>query len=103
MNPFPTDTQQQGEPPMRLAVLGATGSVGREFVAQALAAGHQVTALVRGRPEPGEMDDRVVLVSATPRAPTTWSTRSQEATRSSARSATQKVRPTTSSPARLRT
>ena len=62
MNPFPTDTQQQSEPPMRLAVLGATGSVGRAFVAQALAAGHQVTALVRGRPEPGEMDDRVTLV-----------------------------------------
>jgi putative NADH-flavin reductase len=35
---------------MRLAVLEATGSVGREFVSQALAAGHQVTALVRGRP-----------------------------------------------------
>jgi putative NADH-flavin reductase len=47
---------------MRLAVLGATGSVGRELVTQALAAGHQVTALVRRRPEPGEMDDRVALV-----------------------------------------
>jgi len=61
MTPFP-DAQQQVEPPMRLAVLGATGSVGREFVAQALAAGHQVTALVRGQLEPGEMDDRVTLV-----------------------------------------
>jgi hypothetical protein len=44
---------------MRLAVLGATGSVGREFVSQALAAGHQVTALVRGRLEHGEMDHRM--------------------------------------------
>lgn len=32
---------------MRLAVFGATGHVGRELVDQALAAGHQVTALVR--------------------------------------------------------
>ena len=62
MNPFPTDAQQQGEPSLRLAVLGATGSVGREFVAQALAAGHQVTALVREQPKPGEIDDRVALV-----------------------------------------
>jgi nucleoside-diphosphate-sugar epimerase len=46
MNPFPTDAQLQGEPTIRLAVLGATGSVGRELVTQALAAGHEVTALV---------------------------------------------------------
>jgi uncharacterized protein YbjT (DUF2867 family) len=32
---------------VKLAVLGATGSVGRELVTQALAAGHEVTALVR--------------------------------------------------------
>ena len=62
MNSSPTDAQQQGEPPMRLAVLGATGSVGRELVTQALAAGHEVTALVRERPKPGEIDDRVALV-----------------------------------------
>ena len=48
---------------MRLAVLGATGSVGRELVAQALAAGHEVTALVREQPKPGEIDDRVALVA----------------------------------------
>ena len=47
---------------MRLAVLGATGSVGRELLTQALAAGHEVTALVRERPKPGEIDDRVTLV-----------------------------------------
>jgi putative NADH-flavin reductase len=47
---------------VRLAVLGATGSVGRELVTQALAAGHEVTALVREQPKPGEIDDRVALV-----------------------------------------
>jgi putative NADH-flavin reductase len=47
---------------MRLTVLGATGSVGRELIAQTLAAGHEVTALVREQPPPGEIDDRVVLV-----------------------------------------
>jgi putative NADH-flavin reductase len=47
---------------LKLAVLGATGSVGREFVTQALAAGHEVTALVREQPKPGEIDDRVALV-----------------------------------------
>jgi putative NADH-flavin reductase len=46
----------------RLAVLGATGSVGRELIAQTLAAGHEVTALVREQPRPGEIDDRVALV-----------------------------------------
>ncbi len=44
---------------MKLAVLGATGSVGRELVTQALAAGHEVSALVREQPKPGELDDRV--------------------------------------------
>jgi putative NADH-flavin reductase len=47
---------------MKLAVLGATGNVGRELVTQALAAGHEVTALVREQPKPGEIDDRVALV-----------------------------------------
>ena len=47
---------------MKLAVLGATGSVGREVVTQALAAGHEVTALVRREPNGGEIDGRVTLV-----------------------------------------
>jgi uncharacterized protein YbjT (DUF2867 family) len=88
---------------VKLAVLGATGSVGRELVTQALAAGHEVTALVREQPKPGEIDDRVALASPTLRAPRPWSARSPEATQSSARSATRRVRPTTSSPARPRT
>jgi putative NADH-flavin reductase len=32
---------------MKLALLGATGGVGREVLSQALAAGHLVTAVVR--------------------------------------------------------
>ena len=32
---------------MKIAVFGATGGTGRQFVDQALAAGHQITALVR--------------------------------------------------------
>ena len=47
---------------MKLAVLGATGSVGRELVTQALDAGHAVTALVREPPKPGQIDDRATLV-----------------------------------------
>ena len=47
---------------MRLAILGATGSVGRVLVTEALEAGHQVTALVRTQPKPGEIDGRVALV-----------------------------------------
>jgi putative NADH-flavin reductase len=47
---------------MKLAILGATGSVGREVVAQAFAAGHELTALVRAQPRPGDIDERVALV-----------------------------------------
>lgn len=47
---------------MKLAVLGATGTVGRELVTQALAAGHDVTALVREPLQPDEIDGRVALV-----------------------------------------
>jgi putative NADH-flavin reductase len=47
---------------MRLAVLGATGSVGRALVTQALAAGHEVTALVREQPKPGRIDSRVAVI-----------------------------------------
>jgi putative NADH-flavin reductase len=47
---------------MRLAVLGATGSVGHELVTQALAAGHEVSALVREQPMPDRIDSRVTIV-----------------------------------------
>ena len=57
MNP-PTENALTAEPAtvaasMKLAILGATGSVGRELVTQALAAGHEVTALVRAQPQAG--------------------------------------------------
>jgi putative NADH-flavin reductase len=61
----PTETDKKPRDPhgvMRLAVFGATGNVGRELVAQALDAGHEVTALVRHTPSPGQIDDRVSLV-----------------------------------------
>ncbi|GAB3483950.1 NAD(P)-dependent oxidoreductase [Nocardiopsis coralliicola] len=46
---------------MRITVLGANGGVGREIVAQALAGGHDVVALVR-RPEAAEvLPDRAGL------------------------------------------
>jgi putative NADH-flavin reductase len=47
---------------MKLAVLGATGSVGREVVAQSLAVGDAVTVLVREQPRPGGIDARVAVV-----------------------------------------
>jgi putative NADH-flavin reductase len=55
MNPSAT----HDEATFKLAVLGATGSVGHELVTQALAAGHEVTALVR---EP-QVNERVALVA----------------------------------------
>jgi putative NADH-flavin reductase len=47
---------------MKLAILGASGSVGRELVIQALAAGHDVTVLVRHTPRSGQFDRRVTVV-----------------------------------------
>jgi len=47
---------------MKLAVLGATGSVGREVVAQALAIGDAVTVLVREQPGPGDLEHVTVVV-----------------------------------------
>lgn len=38
---------------MKIALFGATGGVGRAFVEQALAAGHEVSALVR---DPARLD-----------------------------------------------
>jgi putative NADH-flavin reductase len=53
-------SQTHDESTKKLAVLGATGSVGRELVTQALAAGHEVTALVR-EPQRSELDERVAI------------------------------------------
>ncbi|NEC20294.1 NAD(P)H-binding protein, partial [Streptomyces parvus] len=43
---------------MRITVFGATGGVGQEIVGQALAAGHEVTAVVRDPDRlPGPLED----------------------------------------------
>ncbi len=47
---------------MKLAILGASGSVGREIVTQALADGNDVTVLVRHKPRSGQFDPRVTVV-----------------------------------------
>jgi putative NADH-flavin reductase len=64
MNPSTSDDDRNSvfQAETHVAVLGATGSVGREVVAQALANGDAVTALVRTQPRPGEIDDRVAVV-----------------------------------------
>ncbi len=47
---------------MKLLIIGATGGTGRELVAQALAAGHEVTALVRNPEKLGTRHERLRLV-----------------------------------------
>ncbi|NEB38679.1 NAD(P)H-binding protein [Streptomyces sp. SID14515] len=46
---------------MRITVFGATGGIGREVVGQALAAGHEVTAVVRDPDRLPESLDRAAL------------------------------------------
>lgn len=47
---------------MKLAILGATGKLGRVLTARALAAGHEVRAFVRSPEKLGELRDRVETV-----------------------------------------
>lgn len=47
---------------MKVLIIGATGGTGRELVAQALAAGHNVTVLVRNPPKIGTRHERLRLV-----------------------------------------
>ena len=47
---------------MKLAIFGATGGTGRALVEQALAAGHEVTALVRDPARVTVQNPRVHLV-----------------------------------------
>ena len=48
---------------MKLAIFGATGALGRECLSQALAAGHEVTALVRDPSKlPAALRDRITVV-----------------------------------------
>ena len=53
--------------PQRLAIFGASGGIGKELVSRALAAGHQVTALVRNpeRLETRHDNLRIVVGDAT--------------------------------------
>jgi putative NADH-flavin reductase len=54
--------KRRGDKTMKLTVLGATGNVGKELVEQALAAGHEVTVLVRAPEKLGEIRSRVTVV-----------------------------------------
>jgi uncharacterized protein YbjT (DUF2867 family) len=51
---------------MRLAILGATGGIGGQALRQAVAAGHEVTAVVRN---PAGLPDGVRVVTADLAAP----------------------------------
>lgn len=48
---------------MRVLILGSTGSIGRHLVPQALAQGHEVTALVRDPSKLGTTHERLRLVT----------------------------------------
>lgn len=52
---------------MRLFVLGATGGTGTAFVAQALAADHEVTAFVRSPDKMAQNDTRLTVKAGDPR------------------------------------
>jgi putative NADH-flavin reductase len=54
---------------MNLAVFGATGTVGRHVVEQALAAGHTVTAVTRDRTKITTRHDRLTVTEADPLDP----------------------------------
>lgn len=50
---------------MKIALVGATGNIGREITRQALARGHQVTAIVRRKTDlPAELDGAQLAVAA---------------------------------------
>ncbi len=51
---------------MKVTIIAATGGVGRELVTQALAAGHQVTAVAR---RPRDLPPQVRVVTADLRQP----------------------------------
>lgn len=55
--------------PLRLLVLGATGGIGRLVVAQALARGDTVTALVRSPPKLATKHDKLTVLEGSPLEP----------------------------------
>ncbi len=54
---------------MKLFILGATGGTGRQLVTQALARGHDVTALVRSPDRLPLLHERLTVLSGDPRRP----------------------------------
>lgn len=54
--------QSESQPTIKLAVFGATGGTGKEIVSQALAAGHEVTVLVRDSSRLSVKHDKLYLV-----------------------------------------
>ena len=54
--------QSESQQCMKLAVFGATGGTGKEIVSQALAAGHEVTVLVRDPSRLSVKHDKLYLV-----------------------------------------
>ncbi|MFZ1628219.1 MAG: NAD(P)H-binding protein, partial [Anaerolineae bacterium] len=48
---------------MKIAVFGATGGAGRQVVEQALAAGHQVSALARNPAKLALTNDNLTIVA----------------------------------------
>lgn len=49
---------------MHVLILGATGRTGKQLLAQALAAGHQVTVLVRDKRKVSAVSDRLTVVES---------------------------------------
>lgn len=79
---------------MKLAIFGATGTVGSELLTRALDAGHDVRALVRTPSKVPGQHPRLTVVAATSEISPRSSTRLTGATPFSARS----VRPTDMTP-----
>src|SRR4029450_6430304 len=60
--PSPSRTNKNGrEQPMKLTIFAATGGIGRQALEQAVAAGHDVTAVVRN---PNKLSAQVRSVTA---------------------------------------
>jgi len=55
------ETTPNGEHRMKLTIFAATGGIGREIVAQAVNAGHNITAVVRN---PRKLSASVRIVTA---------------------------------------
>lgn len=55
-------TDNNGAAPLNILVLGATGGTGRRIVSQALARGHQVTALVRSAEKGRELKGAELVI-----------------------------------------